>query len=142
MTLAGAATVIDASRGLPIPAGSHALLLEPGSSATFHLRRSAGQHRLTATVVELSKIDGGTPYGAFDVGVIGGTERATLSWIAGPPPTPTTNSTWPNASQVTQASAMLPDTGSDVVVRLSPAEACQGNCPPAGALILDDLKLE
>ena len=141
-TAVGTATVIDAGRGLPIPSGSHALLLEPGNSATFHLLRSAGQHQVTATVIELSKLDGSIPYGAIDVGVIGGTERATLRWSSSLPLTPTTHPNWLNAGPATQASATLSDTGSDVVVRLSPADACQGPCPPVGALILDDLKLE
>ncbi|MEO6602675.1 MAG: hypothetical protein ABIQ16_22515 [Polyangiaceae bacterium] len=141
LTAFGTGTVIDARRGLPIPSGSHALLLEPGTSATFHLRRSVGQHQVTATVIELSKIDGATPWGAFEAGVIGGTERATLRWGSSLPATPTSDSAWPNAGPVTHASATLTDTGSDVVVRLAPA-ICLGLCPPAGALILDDLKVE
>lgn len=142
LTLLGTAVVIDARRGLPIPSGSHALFLEPGTSATFHLVRRAGQHQVTATVVELSTVDGGTPYGAFDVGVIGGIERAALHWGSGSMFTPTGDSTWVNAGPVTQASATLSDTGSDVVVRLSPADTCQGLCVHSGALIVDDLKLE
>jgi hypothetical protein len=140
-TTASTATVIDARRGLPIPSGSYALLIEPGTSATFHLLRSAGQHQVTATVIELSKMDGASPYGAFDVGVIGGTERTALRWPSTQTLTPTSDATWPNAGPVTQASATLSDTGSDVVVRLSPS-TCQGECAPSGALIVDDLKLE
>lgn len=109
--------------------------------STFHLRRSAGQRHVTATVIELSKVEGGGPFGAFEVGLVGGTERATLSWGSSLPLAATSDSTWPNAGRVTQASAALSDSGSDVVVRLS-ADLCQGGCPPTGALVLDDLKLE
>jgi hypothetical protein len=133
------ATVVDASSGLPIPSGKHALLLEPGSSATFHLRRSAAQRTVSATIVELEPSNGGFVYGAFQAGVIGGTLRETVRWTSNQDVSATNHPMWVNAHAEVTGSATLTETGNDVVIRFAPYSS--GSWAP-GALLVDDLKIE
>lgn len=141
--LTGGAVLVDASSGLPIPNGQQALLLPPGSSATFHLERATASAVLSASFVDLAQADGGGPWSSFVAAVIGGTERVgtPLQYVA--TSGPTMHATWKLATAPRTAQTVLKEAGSDVIVRIS-AETCAGDglCPPLGALLVDDLKLE
>lgn len=136
------ATVVDASSGLPIPAGAHALLLPPAASATFHLTRQPGQSRLSFTVVELwGPGPNASAFGRFQAGVIGGTDRVTLDWTRSATINATTNAKWTRASAPAIASATITEAGADVVVVLVIQSSAEPS-PPPGALLIDDLTLQ
>ena len=141
-TLAGDAEVVGVASGLPIPNGKQALLVPPNSSATLHLVRLPSQHQLTATVVALTNDTyNGSPYGAFEAGVVGGTERATLQWPYSAMDRPTSSAAWAQAGTAVTASASLGGGGTDVVIRLAPS-SCMGPCAPGAALLIDDVQIQ
>jgi len=140
--LTGRAAVVDASSGLPIPGGQQALLLPPGSSATFHLKAASTSSKVSARFVDLSDGDSNGPWVRLKAGVIGGSRRAEdfSSFLSGT--LSTTHAVWKKAAPVRSAQVPLLDAGTDVVVRIS-AELCTaGPCPLPGALLVDDLKIE
>jgi hypothetical protein len=140
--LAGDAAVVGVASGLPIPNGKQALLLPPNSSTTLHLVRLPTQHQLTATVVVLTNdAYNGSLYGAFEAGVVGATERATLQWPYSEMDRPTSSAAWPHAGPAVTASASLGDGGTDVVIRLAPS-SCMGPCGPGAALLIDDVHIQ
>jgi hypothetical protein len=142
-TLTGDAAVVNVSSGLPIPSGQRALLLPPGSSATFHLKRGSTGKTVSARFVDLSDAHSGGPWARFQAAVIGGRRAETFS-STGPGTLTTTHPIWTRADPArSDQPPALQGTGADVVVRIN-AEFCSGGgpCPPTGALLVDDLKVE
>lgn len=141
--LSGGAALVDVNRGLPIPNGKQALLLPPGSSATFHLKRASATSTLSATFVDLAAKEGGAAASEFLAAVVGGMERVHPELNHPLLTVPTTDPTWAMASTPNTVRARLNDSGTDVVVVIS-AQACSGGglCGPLGALLVDDLRLE
>lgn len=133
---------IDASSGLPIPTGNHALFIPRGGGATFHLKRTDGTNQVSLNVVGLSK-DTRRPTFRLDAAVIGGTNRVQALSVSDAVDVPTSDATWPNASEPKTLQFALEDTGPDVVVAVSlPLCGDNLNCPANGSLIIDDLHLE
>lgn len=142
LVLDGDAAFVDISSGLPIPNGKRALLLPPGSTATFHLRR-ASQTAVLANVVELSDVQDGSPYVSFQSAVIGGAERVVAQWAPSVASLPTGNAVWIKAGTARTIKTVLNEAGSELAVTISSASCTGGGaCPPFGALLVDDLQLE
>jgi hypothetical protein len=132
---------IAASDGLPIPTGDHALFLSRGNGATFHLKRSDGNTKVSLNVVGLSK-DVWRPTFEVQSAVIGGTQRIELSGENKLTST-TSHPSWTNRSDVRTLQLELEDAGTDVVVQVYvPLCIATVGCPANGALVIDDLHLE
>jgi hypothetical protein len=146
VSLTGAAAMVDASSGLPIPSGRHALLLPPGSSATFHIKRSAAsasKGTISAHFVELKSEEEWWPMIDFRAAVIGGGRR---EWDgranSHDPSLPTTHATWIDASPAYAARVVLDETGNDIGVLIAAKTMPLGPQKPPGALLIDALTLE
>jgi hypothetical protein len=143
VALTGTAKLLDNAGIIQPPAGTRALLVPPGGTATLHLHRAASQNDLRFTVVQLSVGGGGfiVGYASATVAVLGGTHRWPISWL----PTvssDTGDATWPKASQPTLVRTTLDEAGTDVVLRFAPMQCGGGLCPPQSALLIDDVRLE
>ena len=145
VALTGEAAVVDASSGLPIPSGSHALLLPPGSAATFHLQRTATASKGTVSVrfVELSADEGWRPKIDFRAAVIGGKRRDGDGNGGGDIPSlPTTHAIWIKAAPAYIAQVVLNEMGGGIGVLIAANSLDIGPWLPPGALLIDELKLE
>jgi hypothetical protein len=145
VTLVGAAEVVDQGSGLPIPNGQHALLLPPGTSATFHLKRAtASTKSVSARLVDLGTANGSSTFTRFQSAVIGGTERIDEYPRSEETASPTSHATWTQATEPRTVQFVLKDAGEDVVVNIALPECgvdlfCGA---PRGALLVDELKVE
>lgn len=145
VSLTGAAAVVDASSGLPIPSGSHALLLPPGSSATFHIKRtaaSASKSTISAHFVELKSEEEWWPMIDFRAAVIGGGRRGWDGHAISDDPLPTTHPIWIDASPAYVAQIVLNEAGNDIGVLIAAKTMPPGPGAPPGALLIDALTLE
>lgn len=134
---------IDASSGLPIPSGSHALLLPPRGAAIFHLKRTENSSKVSLSAVGLSGSKTEIGLVGFQAAVIGGTERIEQQSATSGVQSPTSHATWTKASAPSTFEFELRDSGPDVVVEIYPGGGCLGfGCLPTGALVIDDLHIE
>jgi len=148
-SLGANASWIDASSGLPIPAGSHALFV--AYPVLFHLKQSDASTKASFRVVGLSRYDSsGTdlpePSVSFQSAVISSANRSIERASAGAAVLPTSNATWTLASEPRTVEFELHDAGSDVAVQISPIMLCPsqvvGNSCLPSAIIIDDLHVE
>jgi hypothetical protein len=140
----GGAKVVTAIGDLPAITGSHSLLVLPNSSATFHLARPSSTTRVRLNLRGLAEVSGEALDGLLpiQVGVVGGVERVAPAAIAiEKAQTPTHDADWPYAGALHDVSIELTESGADVVLRVAPY-VCYGLCPPAEALLIDDLRVE
>jgi len=140
----GDAQIVTSVGSLPAIQGSQSLLVPPGSSATLHLARPSGASSVRFTAQSLTSMSGPAFFAAADLeaGVIGGSERVGLTEALPTTPSTTTNdSAWRYAGPTQEISLPLTESGADVVIRFAPP-ACQGLCPPARALLIDELRVE
>jgi len=143
---------IDASSGLPIPAGSHAVLVQ--YPVLFHLKRSDASTKVSLRVIGLSRSQSNGADSAelsvgFQSAVIGSTNRVDQRAAAGTAALPTSHATWTLATEPRTVEFELQETGSDVAVEISPVVTCNsapqvgwGSCSTSGALVIDDLRVE
>jgi hypothetical protein len=142
--LTGEAGPITAADGLPIPAGTRALFVPRGSSATLRLERSGSESELVFTLIELiDPIDGsavGESYQSAQVGVVG-QRGAEIEWTtAGAQPLE--HPKWSLASATLVVRKQLVGAGKDVIVRFEPDDYGMTFTGKENALIIDDLRLE
>ncbi|HET9932405.1 MAG TPA: hypothetical protein VFQ35_16990 [Polyangiaceae bacterium] len=139
----GDVKLVSGVGNLPPIAGAQSLLVVPNSSATFHLPRPSGASTVRLTLQRLTNVNymsGGSP--SIAAGVIGGTVRYPDSQSStAASPAATGDATWAYASAKEDIKIPFTESGTDIVVRIAPF-ACSGLCPPAQALLIDDLRVE
>jgi len=143
LTLTGDAKIVTSVGTLPAIQGKKSLFVSPGSSATLHLARPAGASSVRFTAQLLMNASGASLGGSYlQAGVIGGSERVGLAQeLPTTPSTSTSDSTWMYAGPTQEVTLPLTESGADVAIRFAPP-ACQGFCPPARALLIDELGTE
>ena len=134
-------SVVNAVGNVTAITGTHSLWVLPNGSLTFHLQRAAAEKTLTWSMRVFSHGEFASIFTSFRAGVVGG-KQVVLPTL---PPTGATvasgDATWSQVSQVLKLSLPLTESGSDVLFSLR-SVFCGGLCPPEGALMIDDLKLE
>jgi hypothetical protein len=134
-------SVVNAVGNVTAITGSHSLWVLPSGSLTFHLKRAAAEKSLSMSMRVFSHEEFASIFTYFRVGVVGG-KQVVMPTL---PPTGATmasgDATWSRVSQVIKLSVPLTESGSDVLFSLR-SVFCGGLCPPEGALMIDDLKLE
>ncbi|HET7541057.1 MAG TPA: hypothetical protein VFK05_14340, partial [Polyangiaceae bacterium] len=144
LSLSGDAKIVASVGTLPAINGKVSLFVPTGSSATLHVARpsSASYLRFKAQAL-LSTSSGGLSSNSYlEAGVIGGSQHLQPSEVL--PTTPSTStgdSKWPYVAPKQDVALLLTESGADVAIRIS-LRACQGLCPPAIALLIDDLRVE
>jgi len=143
LSLTGVAELVTSVGTLPAINGSQSLLVPQGSSATLHLARPTGASSVRFTAQRLMGMSGPGGGGSdVEAGVIGGSERVgPTEALSTTPVTSTNDSVWMYAGPTQVLTLPLTESGADVVIRFAPP-ACQGFCPPARALLIDDLRVE
>lgn len=143
MAMVGDVETVTGIGTLPAISGARSLLVPPNASVTLHLARPTDRNVVRLTLQRLMAADSavrGEP--PVQVGVAGGTVRASAS-----PTQPRSTATatgdlmWAYAGPKEDLSFMLSENGPQVVVRIAPPP-CYGLCPPAQALLVDDLRIE
>ncbi|MEI9941037.1 MAG: hypothetical protein WDO69_27785 [Pseudomonadota bacterium] len=143
LSITGVAKIVTSVGTLSAIEGSKSLFVPQGSSATLHLARPIGASSVRFTAQILMSTSG-VGFGGSDVqaGVIGGSERVgPTQALPTTPSTSTNDSLWMYAGPTQELILPLTESGADVVIRFAPP-ACQGLCPPARALLIDELRVE
>jgi hypothetical protein len=142
LSLTGVARIVTSIGTLPAINGNKSLFVPQGSSATLHLARPTGASSVRFRAQSLTTTSGVAFGSDVQAGVIGGSERVGLSQaLPTTPSTSTGDSMWMYAGPMQEITLPLTESGADVVIRVAPP-TCQGLCPPARALWLDDLRVE
>jgi hypothetical protein len=142
VTESGAPAIVTGFGSVMAISGAHSLWIAPGDALTFHLRRAAAENSVRFSARTFGS--GGTPGFGVDVraGVVGGQQAAMIANYPTMSSTVDTGDTrWPVASEVESYTLLLADSGTDVLLRISPLP-CNGFCAPPVALLVDDLVLE
>jgi hypothetical protein len=143
VTLTGNANIVTSVGTLPAITGSKSLFVPSGSSATLHLARPIGANSVHFTGRVLTTVSGATVGGPdVEAGVIGGSLRVRPTQALPSTPTTSTNdSKWLYAGPAQEITLPLTESGTDVAIRVT-SLGCMGICPPAGAFLIDDLRVE
>lgn len=144
LSLTGDAKIVPSIGTLPAITGNQSLFVPVGASATLHLARpsSAGYLRFKAQALMSSSGAGGGNSSYLQAGVIGGSEHVQPTQALPTSPTTTTSdSKWQYAGPKQDVALLLTDSGPDVAIRIA-LPTCQGLCPPAQALLIDELRVE
>jgi hypothetical protein len=141
--LTSEAKIVTSIGTLPAISGSKSLLVPVNSSATLHLARPSGANSVRFTAQGLSNTSDAVGSSSYmKVGVIGGVKRpepaAPLPMTS---PALTNDATWMYAGPKQEVSLTLTESGADIAIRFALPE-CFGLCPPAQALLIDDLRVE
>jgi len=143
LTLGGDAKIVTSVGTMGAITGNKSLFVPPDASASLHLARASGTSSVRFTVQSLMNDSGTTVSGLLaEAGVIGGSVRVRYDQpIMSTPSTDTSDNTWKYAGPKQEVTLGLTESGSDVVIRFA-TPVCRGLCPPARALLIDDLRVE